>query len=114
MDPVNPQESGSGRLSERAGLDISVQVVTENGITSFGRSHDVSCKGMSIYFATELEVGAPIRIKFTLPNSRVALDLKAVIKNRVGFRYGVQFSETTAAELDEIARVTGILLLTQH
>ena len=114
MDHVNPQESGSGRLSERVGLDISVRVVTETGTISFGRSHDVSCKGMSLYFATELEVGDSIRVRFTLPNSRLALDLKAVIRNRVGFRYGIQFSEATAAELDEIARVAGILLLTQR
>jgi hypothetical protein len=111
MDFVNSQLSDSGRKTERVHLDISVQVVTETGAMTFGRSHDVSCKGMSVYFAIELVVGAPIRVKFTLPNSRLALDLKAIIKNRVGFRYGIQFTEATAAELEEIRRVSGILLL---
>ena len=110
---MNSQVSDSGRKTERVHLDISVQVLTEGGAITFGRSHDVSRKGMSLYFAIELEVGAPIRVRFTLPNSRLALDLKAVIRNRVGFRYGVQFAEATAAELEEIARVAGILLLTQ-
>ena len=110
---MKPQNTDSGRRSERVSLDISVQVVTETGAITFGRSHDVSCKGMSLYIAIELEVGSPIRVKFTLPNSRLAFDLKAIIKNRVGFRYGIQFSEATAAELDEITRVAGILLLTQ-
>jgi hypothetical protein len=113
MDHVNSQNAESGRKAERVHLDVSVQVVTESGAITFGRSHDVSYRGMSLYFAIELELGAPIRVRFTLPNSRLPLDLKAVIRNRVGFRYGIQFAEASEAELEEIARVAGILLLTQ-
>jgi hypothetical protein len=114
MEFGKPHKTESARKFERVSVDVSVQITTDTGTISFGRTHDVSCRGMSLYLALDLEIGVPIRLKFTLPNSRVALNLDAMIKNRVGFRYGIEFVNATTAEIDEISRVVGILALTQQ
>ena len=45
------------------------------------------------------------------PNEK--MNLAAIVKNRNGFRYGIAFVDLSREEETEIARVTGILALTQ-
>lgn len=78
-----------------------------------GRAHDLSGTGMSIYAPAEFALGETLRIEFTLPNSRMKLEIAAAVKNRIGFRYGLEFQKLEAEQMAEIVRVTGILALTQ-
>lgn len=94
-------------------IDVSVRITASSGAPTFGRAHDVSSMGMSLYAAVELAIGDQIRVEFILPNSRLKLNIKAVIRNRIGFRYGIQFEDLTPAESTEMTRVAGILALTQ-
>jgi len=94
-------------------VDVSVRIFAASGSPTFGRAHDVSSTGMSLYAALELATGDQIRAEFTLPNSRMKLDIKAIVKNRIGFRYGIEFVGLTEPEEAEITRVAGILALTQ-
>jgi PilZ domain len=104
----------SARKHERVTVDVSLRVHREGSpAPTAGRSHDISCEGMSFYAPLELALGEVVRVAFELPNSRVRFALSAVVRNRIGFRYGVGFREATAAELAEIERVTAILGLIQ-
>jgi c-di-GMP-binding flagellar brake protein YcgR len=102
----------SARRYERVTVDISVRIVKDAIVTS-GRAHDLSSTGMSIYAPAEFEIEEIIRTEFTLPNSRMKLELAAAVKNRIGFRYGLEFQKLDKAQTAEIVRVTGILALTQ-
>lgn len=101
------------RKRERVILDTSIRVLREGQSPTLGRTHDLSSGGMSIYAPLELTQGDVIRLSFTLPNSRTQFEVSAVVKNRNGFRYGIEFADLTALESAEIQRVTGILALMQ-
>ena len=101
------------RRQLRLSLDISVRVVTEQGVSSFARAHDFSPSGMSFYAGVELASGAKVRVQFQLPNSRVKLDVAGVVRNRNSFRYGIEFVHLSSDEAAEISRVFSILALTQ-
>ena len=90
-------------------VDISVRVFSSAMSGALGRGHDVSCGGMSLYTPLELAEGDTIKVAFELPNSRMQFGVSAVVKNRNGFRYGIEFVKLTSKEVAEIRRVTGVL-----
>jgi c-di-GMP-binding flagellar brake protein YcgR len=68
------------------------------------RSHDISEKGMGLMAPYELELGQVVDLEFSLPESRASLKLRAVIRSKVGFRLGCEFSSPTDKQKSEIAR----------
>lgn len=104
--------NGGIRRYPRLHVDVSVRVTSskEKRVT-FARGHDISCGGMALYVPLEFVEGDNVKLNFELPNSRVQFGISAVIKNRNGFRYGVEFIELTPEESKEIERVAGILAL---
>ena len=93
-------------------VDISVRVFHGAPAATLGRGHDVSCNGMAVYTPVELALGSEIQVSFQLPYSRVRFGLKATVRNRNGFRYGIEFKELNSAERAEMERVTRVLTLT--
>lgn len=56
-----------------------------------GRSLGISEAGISALMALELEVNECVSLKFALPGSTHALEVRAVVRNRSGARYGFEF-----------------------
>ena len=108
--PLMP--NGAVRNYTRMVLDIAVRVFPKDGAQTNGRGHDIGVGGMAVYVPLELKIEERIAISFQLPYSRIKLGLHAVVRNRNGFRYGLEFAAMTKAESDEIARVAAILELT--
>lgn len=110
-------QSGPGyptgvRRFSRMIVDISVRVFAPAPTPpTNGRGHDVSGGGMALYVPIELNIGDKLQLSFQLPYSRMRLGISAFVRNRNGFRYGVEFVGLTAAETAEIQRVTSILEL---
>ncbi len=101
------------RKHPRIVVDMSVRVFTDATGNSLARGHDISCGGMSLYTPLELEVGDGIKVAFELPHSRMRFGLSAVVRNRDGFRYGIEFVELTGEEFGELKRVTALLAILQ-
>ncbi len=95
-------------------VDLSVRVFPNVGRMTFARAHDLSCGGMALYVPLDLELGEVVKVAFELPNSRMQFNVAGAVKNRTGFRYGVEFTKLSHDELREIARVTEILSLTHQ
>ncbi len=108
-----PHQNGIRRYA-RMNVDITVRVLPKDTRPTFGRGHDISCGGMALYAPVELQESELVKLAFELPNSRVQFNVSAVVKNRNGFRYGVEFVELAPQELKEIKRVTEILALVRH
>jgi hypothetical protein len=58
---------------------------------TFGQGSDVSEGGMAAYIPSELNVGDVVGIEFVLPYSKETITLRAEIRNRNGFRYGLEY-----------------------
>ncbi len=92
------------RRSVRATVDIPVQVFTPK-MTCCGRGHELGVVGMAIHVPLELNVGETIRLMFQPPGSKFRFGLFGTIRNRDGFRYGIEFLELRPAEKTELEQV---------
>jgi c-di-GMP-binding flagellar brake protein YcgR len=109
----SPYKNGVRRYA-RISADISARVFCNDLPPSLARAHDISCGGLCLYAPLELREGDIIKIAFELPHSRMHFGVSAVVKNRNGFRYGVEFVDLIPQEFAEIQRVTEIIRLAQH
>ena len=113
MNPDAPAGSGIRRYP-RIGVDLSVRVAPQDGRQTFARAHDISCGGIALYVPLDLDPEEVIKISFELPNSRMQFAVSGVIKNRNGFRYGIEFVQLTSDQFRELERVLAILALVRH
>ena len=100
-----PNESTAARRWMRyaVNLPLRVRVPTEAGhefMLAHGR--DVSQRGMAVYVPVELEVGQTVMVELEFQALQSPLTLNAMIKNRTGFKYGVEFIEPAAQQQEII------------
>ena len=73
-------------------------------VDSFGRGYDLSESGMAVYVPLELVVGQQVLVVLEVPQCRIRLALTATVRNRRGYRYGVEFLDLSATERKELKR----------
>lgn len=74
-------------------VDLRLRVLLQKegrGFT-FGQGSDVSEGGMSAYIPSELEVGEVVGIEVVLPYATEAIQIRAEVRNKNGFRYGLEY-----------------------
>ncbi len=107
-DPAEaPVRYETMRRYPRVKSDIRVRVFsppTDPTADSFGRGYDISEAGMAIYVPLELSEGQQVLVMIDVPQCRVRLGLTAVVRNRKGYRYGVEFLALTNTERKELKR----------
>jgi PilZ domain len=79
------------QISPRYQVDLRLEVVAGTR-KLLARSHDVSLEGIAAYIPCELEVGQYIDILMKVPFKREDLSFGAIVRNRKGYRYGLEFS----------------------
>lgn len=80
----------------RFAVDMPVHVrVTTQGPTRVvacqGQGTDLSCGGLAVTANIDLPIGAQIGVEFIPPYSDRPIMFRGFIRNRDGFRYGVEF-----------------------
>lgn len=96
------------RRTPRYKLDLRAKIVyRRNGLnqSAIARGQDVSEGGMAMFVPIEFGKDDAIEVEFTLPQSRLPLRIQAVVRNRDGHRYGVEFLKLTDAQKQEIIRM---------
>ena len=73
------------------------------------RSHVMSEGGMCVYAPESLGIGTAVLVEFSLPGTPRELRLRAQIRNRCGFRCGMEFVERVAADRMVIRRFLQLL-----
>lgn len=104
------------RRWERFDVDVPVRITLPASLGNKvydGTGMSVSQGGMAIFIPAELGLagGQVLQLQVTFPYSAVKLSLQAIIRNRHGFTYGVEFLNLTRAERDLIERTCSALAL---
>jgi PilZ domain len=101
----SPQIPGRRWYRYPVDLSLRVRVPTSSGFEyMLAHGRDVSQGGMAVYVPTELNIGDTVLLELILPGLPEPLTLSANLKNRTGFKYGVEFVEPTA---DQQATILG-------
>jgi c-di-GMP-binding flagellar brake protein YcgR len=110
------QDPAIVRRYKRYAIDVGLQIhYTKDGAASSlrGRGSDIGAGGMSAFIPAGLEVGQTINLTLTLPYCSEQLRLNAVVRNRSGFRYGLEFFSPSEREREVIERCCTALSLVQ-
>lgn len=96
------------RRTPRYKLDLRAKVIyRRNGLnqSALARGQDVSEGGMSMFVPIDFLKDDALEVEFTLPQSRLPLRVRAVVRNSDGHRYGLEFLDLSDAQRQEITRM---------
>lgn len=68
---------------------------------------------MSVFVPLDLEVGLELKLSFNMPYRSTPVQLKAVVRNRSRFRYGLEFIDLTREQREMIEAACKTLSLMQ-
>jgi len=111
---VTPQQLGyaTARRFPRYKVDVPVQVITQ-GLTKVtlvqGRGSELNNGGMAIFAGLELSIGAQVLVEFTPPYSGQPVRVRCFVRNRAGYRYGVEFITESDDDYENVNRIETIL-----
>ena len=96
-------------------LRIKVSLVRDGEPTFlFGQGSDVSEGGLAAYIPAEFEVGEVVDAELKLPYSKDPVRIKAAVRNRNGFRYGLETVHIEPQDQEALSRSLKTLALIQH
>jgi PilZ domain len=93
------------------GLPIVIVAATVQRFWIYrGLTRNICKGGVSIYLpqVTLLEVGDLALLEFTVPQNRQVLHVEAIVRERIGFLYRLEFSRPTFSERILIERACGL------
>src|SRR5437764_6752798 len=101
------------RRWERSKLDVPIRLIFWNSLHTAkivdARGRDMSEGGMAVFAGVELRVGDIIEIEFTPAYSGQPMRVKAEVRNRRGYSYGIEYLNDTTTEQTQAARLRELL-----
>jgi len=104
------------RRHTRRDIDVRIKIaINNNGVQTYvyGRGNDIAEGGMAAYVSMEMGVGSRIKMEVQLPYSQQPLKIVATVRNRHGFRYGLEFTTVSDQDREIIRRACHALSLVQ-
>ena len=102
------------RRWQRFKIDVPIRLIYWNSLHNAkiadARGRDMSEGGMAIFAGVELRVGDIIEIEFTPAYSGQPMRVKAEVRNRRGYSYGIEFLSDTTDEQSQAARLRELLI----
>lgn len=95
------------RKWKRIKVDIRVRMRRAEAAeseSSVVRTYELSAGGMSVYATEALKLGTMVKAELSLPAVAERFDITAVVRNRRGFRLGMEFVELPENVKVEIER----------
>jgi hypothetical protein len=96
-----PSQHSPERRWQRHKLDLPIRLILQrDGKTSIvsARGSEVSEGGLLVFAGAELKTGDEIAVEFTPPFSSEPIRVRGTVRNRAGYKYGVEFIFQTSAE----------------
>jgi hypothetical protein len=89
--------SGAGlRRFTRHRIDVRLKVsYRDEGkpVSVFGRANVLGQGGLGAFIPCNLAIGARVTLEISFPYSAAELTLEAIVRNSLGFRYGLEFTK---------------------
>lgn len=110
--PPMALERGGKRRFPRYAVDLKVRILATidgKATVSYGGGHELGQGGMAIYVPLELTLGDEVRVEFEIPRARSRFQFRAVIRNKDGYRYGIEFTGLSAEEAEKLKRALDVI-----
>lgn len=93
------------RRFRRYKLDVPVRIITQSEFTTKitqGRGNELNEGGLAVQAGVELEVGDVVEVEFTPAYTGQPLRARASVRDRAGYRYGLEFLRETALDHERV------------
>lgn len=93
-------------------LEVPLRIVAQkNGKTAIvqGRGNELNEGGMAIFAGIELTPEEEIAVEFTPPYSGQPIRVRAIVRNRKGYSYGVEFLTRTIDDHQNVDQIRTVL-----
>ena len=93
-------------------IDVPVRAVIhkpDRTVIRDGRGMEMSTGGMRLLIGVELGLGEEIEVEFTPPYSGKPIRVRSEVRNRNGYRYGVELVPEGTKERSEVTRLRQML-----
>lgn len=93
------------RRYRRYRLDVPVRVIVhmeEKTRIIDGRGNELNEGGLAVQAGVELEIGDSVEVEFTPAYTGQPLRARAAVRNRAGYRYGLEFLTETAIDHERV------------
>jgi hypothetical protein len=91
-------------LDLRIKVNFKVNKITQRALV---KTIEIATHGVSVNSPVELPLNSQVELEIHLPGSKIPLRLWAVIRNKNGTRYGVEFLSASEAQRSEISEFGG-------
>ena len=101
------------RMRQRLLLNIPVCLVVDRRdkvLLVNARFRDISDDGVAIFAGVELGIDGEVQVEFTPPIGKGPLRVRAVVRNRRGYVYGLEFLPRDQSEEQTLRTLKGMLL----
>jgi PilZ domain len=93
-------------------LDVPVRLIVHTARKTsviVGRGNELNEGGLAVTAGVELRLGDETEIEFTPPYSNSPIRIRGVVRNRTGYRYGVEFVAADDREVEDVQRFKTLL-----
>ena len=107
-----PVIHASTRRWVRHKIDVPIRVIVSRSLKTSvvpGRGNELSEGGMALTAGVELNPGDEAAVEFTPPYSGMPIRIRGIVRNRKGYRYGVEFLIGSDEEKDQADRLRMML-----
>jgi hypothetical protein len=109
---VNQPGLSSLRRWPRYKLDLPVRVIAEKPgktVVVQGRGNELNEGGLALFAGVELALGEHVAVEFTPPYSGQPMRARAVVRNRSGYTYGVEFLMESNEDIGNASQIRSVL-----
>jgi hypothetical protein len=93
-------------------LDVPIRVIVDRSdktVVMEGRGMELNEGGLTVLAGLELHIGSEIDIEFTPPYRSMPIRVRALVRDRSGYFYGVEFIPLTPDEIERVGSIRQIL-----
>ena len=80
---------------------------------TFAQGSDISEGGLAAYIPLDLNPGESVEVEFIFPYSKTSVRVVADVRNKNGFRYGMEYSKIDPSDREVLLRALKNLELVQ-
>jgi hypothetical protein len=93
-------------------IDVPIRLIVSRSLKTRvvpGRGKELSEGGMALTAGVELKPGDEAAVEFTPPYTGMPIRIRGVIRNRQGYRYGIEFVTGNDEEKEQAERLRAML-----
>jgi hypothetical protein len=93
-------------------LDVPIRLIAPKGDKISivqGRGQGLNEGGMAVFCGMELAVDEEVTIEFTPPYTGQPIRVRACVRDRSGYNYGLEFLQETESDYDGVGQIRAVL-----